>query len=134
MAIHSSFLPRKSHGQRSLEGYQPWGHKESDTPNHMCARAHVSTHTTDVFAFRPFYYLVHVSRILFLMPFSCPPFLFKSLVFHFIYCLLNFFAASFSDCLRDEDIHIYFFNLLTVRTKLKPGQALRGRLGLRFSL
>ena len=25
------FLPRESHGQRSLEGYSPWGFKESDT-------------------------------------------------------------------------------------------------------
>ena len=25
------FLPRKSHGQRSLGGYSPWGCKESDT-------------------------------------------------------------------------------------------------------
>ena len=24
-------MPEKSHGQRSLEGYSPWGHKESDT-------------------------------------------------------------------------------------------------------
>ena len=24
------FLPGKSHGQRSLAGYSPWGHKESD--------------------------------------------------------------------------------------------------------
>ena len=23
-------LPRKSHGQRNLAGYGPWGHKESD--------------------------------------------------------------------------------------------------------
>ena len=61
----------------------------------------------------PFYYLVHVSHILFLMPFSCPP-LFKCLVFHFIYCLLNFFAAPFSDCLTDEDIHTYLFSLLTI--------------------
>ena len=28
------FLPRKSHGQRSLAGYSPWGHKESDTTEH----------------------------------------------------------------------------------------------------
>ena len=27
-------LPGKSHGQRSLVGYSPWGHKESDTPEH----------------------------------------------------------------------------------------------------
>ena len=25
------FLPGKSHGQRSMVGYSPWGHKESDT-------------------------------------------------------------------------------------------------------
>ena len=24
------FLPGKSHGQRNLEDYSPWGHKESD--------------------------------------------------------------------------------------------------------
>ena len=24
-------LPGKSHGQRNLVGYSPWGHKESDT-------------------------------------------------------------------------------------------------------
>ena len=27
MATHSSILPGKSHGQRSLEGYSPWGHR-----------------------------------------------------------------------------------------------------------
>ena len=31
MATHSSILPGKYHGQRSLEGYCPWGHEESDT-------------------------------------------------------------------------------------------------------
>ena len=30
MATHSSILPGKSHGQRSLLGYSPWGCKESD--------------------------------------------------------------------------------------------------------
>ena len=24
------FLPGESHGQRTLEGYRPWGHKELD--------------------------------------------------------------------------------------------------------
>ena len=28
------FLPGKFHGQRSLAGYSPWGHKESDTTEH----------------------------------------------------------------------------------------------------
>ena len=31
MATHSSILPGESHRQRSLEGYSPWGCKESDT-------------------------------------------------------------------------------------------------------
>ena len=28
------FLPREFHGERSLAGYSPWGHKESDTTEH----------------------------------------------------------------------------------------------------
>ena len=31
MATHSSILPGEFHGQRSLAGYSPQGHKESDT-------------------------------------------------------------------------------------------------------
>jgi len=34
------FLPGKFHGQRSLAGYSPWGHKESDMTEH-----YVYTHT-----------------------------------------------------------------------------------------
>ena len=30
MTTHSSILAFKSQGQRSLVGYSPWGHKESD--------------------------------------------------------------------------------------------------------
>ena len=29
------FLPGESHGQRSLAGYSPWGHKESDTTERL---------------------------------------------------------------------------------------------------
>ena len=29
------FLPGKSHGRRSLVGYSPWGHKESDTTKQL---------------------------------------------------------------------------------------------------
>ena len=28
-------LPGKSHGQKRLEGYSPWGHKESDTTKQL---------------------------------------------------------------------------------------------------
>ena len=31
MSTYSSILAWKSHVQRSLVGYRPWGHKESDT-------------------------------------------------------------------------------------------------------
>ena len=30
MELTPVFLPEESHGQRSLEGYNPWDHKESD--------------------------------------------------------------------------------------------------------
>ena len=30
MATTPVFLPEESHGQRSLVGYSPWGHKELD--------------------------------------------------------------------------------------------------------
>ena len=36
------FLPRESHGQRSLAGCSPWGHKELDT-NERLNTAHVYT-------------------------------------------------------------------------------------------
>ena len=29
------FLPGEFHGQRSLTGYSPWGHKESDTTEQL---------------------------------------------------------------------------------------------------
>ena len=39
------FLPGESHGQRSLAGYSPWGHKESDTTERL-------THTFSVPSFQ----------------------------------------------------------------------------------
>ena len=30
------FLPGKFHEQKSLVGYSPWGHKESETDEHAC--------------------------------------------------------------------------------------------------
>ena len=40
VATHSSILPEKSHGQRSLVGYSPWGHKESDMTEMTLACTH----------------------------------------------------------------------------------------------
>ena len=35
MATHSSILAWRTHGQRSLTGYSPWDHKESDTTERL---------------------------------------------------------------------------------------------------
>ena len=35
MATHSVFWTGDSHGQRSLLGYSPWGHRESDTTERL---------------------------------------------------------------------------------------------------
>ena len=48
-ATHSSILWESPHGQRSLEGYSPWGHKELDTteqlPLHKRLTSDLETHT-----------------------------------------------------------------------------------------
>ena len=36
-----AFLPGKSHGQRSLAGDSPWGHKESDATEHTQQQQHL---------------------------------------------------------------------------------------------
>ena len=39
-----AFLPEESHGQRSLVGHSPWGHKESDTTEQTQTQAQAQTH------------------------------------------------------------------------------------------
>ena len=41
MAIRSSILPGKFHGQRNLAGYRPRGHKESDTAERLGTHMHI---------------------------------------------------------------------------------------------
>ena len=41
MSMHSIFLLENSKGQRSLVGYSPWGHKESDVAKET---QHAHTH------------------------------------------------------------------------------------------
>ena len=41
------FLPGESHGQRSVVGYSPWGHKESDTTEQLSMHAYTSTNIKD---------------------------------------------------------------------------------------
>ena len=49
------FLPGKSRGWKSLLGYSPWGHKESDTTESIhftslvCVYIHIYTHTSHIF-------------------------------------------------------------------------------------
>ena len=40
METHSSILAGKSHGQRNLVGYSPWGHKELDMTEQLNMHAH----------------------------------------------------------------------------------------------
>ena len=35
MTTHASVLAWKSHGERSLVGYSPWGHKQLDTTERL---------------------------------------------------------------------------------------------------
>ena len=42
MATHSSILAGESYGQRSLEGYGPWGRKESGTTKRLHFHFHFS--------------------------------------------------------------------------------------------
>ena len=39
-----NFFPGKFHGQRSLVGYSPWGHKELDTTERLHVHVHVQCH------------------------------------------------------------------------------------------
>ena len=52
MALTPVFLPGESHGQRSLVGYRPWGHKESDATErltHVTPTLHAG-HVTSLYA------------------------------------------------------------------------------------
>ena len=62
MAIHSSILPGKSHGQRSLEGYSPWDRKESDMTKQISLLFLKQTKLTD--ASGPLHLLVSFPGIL----------------------------------------------------------------------
>ena len=42
-------LPGEFHGQSNLVGYSSWGHKDSDTTEHMDMTEHTQTHTLNMF-------------------------------------------------------------------------------------
>ena len=46
MATTPVFLPGKSHGLRSLAGYSPWGHKESDMTEQLHLQGKISCKIT----------------------------------------------------------------------------------------
>ena len=49
----SAFLPGKSLGQRSLVGYSPWGHKESDTTERLTHTSSLLVHAQLSHPFTP---------------------------------------------------------------------------------
>ena len=64
MAIHSGVLA--FHGQRSLAGHRPWGHKESDTTEclgvHAKRKEHLSLSVMISFQC-PLIYLINLDRV-----------------------------------------------------------------------
>ena len=54
------FLPRKSHGQRSLADYSPWDRKESDTTEWLTL-SHYPCPCTDVYLLKTYICLLSIS-------------------------------------------------------------------------
>ena len=55
------FLPGKFHGQKSLAGYSPWGHKDSDmteqlTHTYICRKKQSSLYSLPLFFKLPVYF------------------------------------------------------------------------------
>ena len=74
ITTHSRFLPGKFHGQRSLSGYRPCGHKISDTTeqlnNNKCSfgnKVHKCFYLEDLVSC---FYLYLITTLLFLFPHS----------------------------------------------------------------
>ena len=64
MATTPVFLPGKSHGQRSLVGYSPWGHKESDTTQWLNNNnKHTSYEKRYFISFYFIYYIYYINNI-----------------------------------------------------------------------
>ena len=84
------FLPRESHGQRSLVGYSPWGHKWLDTTE---ATSHLCTKQVEyLFSSVQFSHSV-VSDSLRDFPNSCPS-------SQWCHPTISFSVISFSSCLQ----------------------------------
>ena len=47
-----AFLPGQSQGQRSLAGYSPWGHKESDMTERLTLRMYFTIKKTKIASFK----------------------------------------------------------------------------------
>ena len=73
MAIHSSFLPGKSHGQRSLVGYSPWGCKESDmTEKPALLTIFTLNEKSIILSLQPFIYTLKVKLLSRVLLFATP--------------------------------------------------------------
>ena len=97
------FLPGKCHGQRSLAGYSPWGHKESDMTERLSLTFTSSSSFFFFFAIVDFFSLnTAVSFLLLFFPNVCFYYFNFSLAFilyySFLYCccllLFVFFPSA----------------------------------------
>ena len=65
------FLPGKSHGQRSLVGYSPWGHKESDTTERLNGSSSRSPVTCPFHPHNSSHSMLSLLSCLFVFPLNC---------------------------------------------------------------
>ena len=104
------FLPRESHGQRSLVGYCPWGHKESDMRSDLaCTHIQISLFR-EVFLnqFLSFHHsLCHYFTFFYYLPIIYSAFLYLS-VYYLLECMFH----------EDKDsvsfVHLYFSSSIRV--------------------
>ena len=80
MATHSSILAGKSHGQRSLVDYSPWGVKESDMTKHTVTHTYTETYIhaftctfTSILVSLSIYYVMKTMSLLYVSNSSSTP-------------------------------------------------------------
>ena len=112
------FLPGKSHGQRSLVSYSPWGHKEPNMTEHTWHTLHTRTHpSTHIYPDLPtFAFPIGSGSTIQMSVYSCFGYYddaFKSKqqvqnsIFFHIHCLsisISLYAHS--------SVHLYLYSLL----------------------
>ena len=111
MAIHSSILPVKLHGQRSLSGYSPGGCK-SQTAVIGWAHTHTHTHTHTHNLYTNYITLLHGIRFLFIYIYVCTNAFICFLSLTKVFVHLSSFIHSLIDSTTPFECLIYVLYLV----------------------